>query len=100
MGSNFKRNEERFGVTVAAAYPTKNGFWTLKIRGQEYDALQRVQIGGKLTLNVIPEETRAKNPKLPPAFIKYLTPEQVEEQDAYFNSKRGSTQKTPQNDDI
>ena len=86
-----KEREERYGITIASAYPTRNGFWTMKIRAQEYDALQKVGIGGKLTVNVIPEELRAKNPKLPPAFIKYLPPEMVEKQDADYAAKKAAT---------
>jgi hypothetical protein len=90
-----EEREKIYGVTIASAYPTKNGFWTLKLRAQEFDALQKVQIGGKLTLNVIPEDLREKNGKLPPAFIKYLSPEMVAKQDAEFEKRKSS-----KNDDI
>jgi hypothetical protein len=84
-----EEREKLYGVTIASAYPTKNGFWTLKLRAQEFDAIQKIQIGGKLTLNLIPEETRAKSGKLPPAFIKYLSPELVAQQDADFEKRKG-----------
>jgi hypothetical protein len=102
MSNNSKMSHEEreklYGVTIASAYPTKNGFWTMKLRAQEFDALQKVQIGGKLTLNLIPEETRAKSGKLPPAFIKYLSPELVAQQDAEFEKRKGNKASEPSDD--
>lgn len=82
--------DERYGYTLSGAYTTRAGFWSLPIRAQEFDALQKIEIGGRLVLNLVPEEAREKNPKLPHAFFKYLSAKQVAKADEEYEKRRGN----------
>jgi len=68
----------KFNITLARAYKTKRGYWSIDITAEEYDAIQKIQMGGRLILKEIPEESR-KNDKSPQAYFEYMQPHEVKQ---------------------
>lgn len=73
-------DKKKYNATIAGAYKTKVGFWSLDINAETYEAIQKIELGGRLVLTVRTEESKAKakDPsKAFDAFFNYMTPEEV-----------------------
>lgn len=52
-----KSKEKKYNLTISPAYAMKYGFWSLNIDARAFDALQKVELGGKLVFKVKPQQT-------------------------------------------
>lgn len=81
---------KKFNTTVTALWGTKTGNqMSMKIDAKAFDqiraALEEVEIGGRLMVKKVSEETRQKfrNPdNAPEYFLEYMSKQQVEEWEA------------------
>lgn len=65
----------KFNLTVSRAYQTRKGdFMSVDIDSEVFDALQKVEIGGRLVLK---KATTKKSDKSPDAYFEYMNPLKV-----------------------
>ena len=76
--SNETKSDKKFNLTLARAYPIKNGYWSVDIGAAELDAILQIEAGGRLVIKTVPEESR-KNENSPHAYFQYMTPAEVAE---------------------
>lgn len=69
-------DNKKFNLTLSRGYKTKNGAWSTDIGAAEFDALQQVQLGGRLVWRELEEKSR-KNEQSPHGYFQYMTPEEV-----------------------
>jgi len=87
-------NSKNYRTTVTSLYRmgSSNGYTSLKIDERVFEVLQNAKIGGKLVLNMLTQEQRERTEsktgkRAPHAFINYSTPEQVEAEEAEYQSR-------------
>jgi hypothetical protein len=75
--SNTKNEEKKFNTTIVPLWTTQNGnMFSMVVGPEHFDALQQVEIGGKLFIKMLPEDRR-KSEKSPNAYLEYVSKEDV-----------------------
>lgn len=92
MSNTAKKTE--YNKTLASLYTTKNGnLYSLKVDNVNFDALQSVEIGGKLFIRFLSDETKdkieARGKKAPEAFLEYMDAKKVAEEEAAYRARSG-----------
>ncbi len=65
----------KFNETLARAYVTTKGdFMSVDVDSEIFDALQKVEIGGRLSLKIMKAKAHDKSPD---AYFEYMTPQKV-----------------------
>jgi hypothetical protein len=86
--------EGNFNLTVAALWEKQSGnLMSMQVDDQVFEALKKIQPGGKLFVKFLAEESRTKD-TAPNAFLEYISPAKCAE----FNAKHPPT-KTVDADD-
>lgn len=76
--------EKKYNLSVTPMWNTRNGnLMGFEIGPEQYDALQRLEKGGKLMVRFLRPDQR-KNDRSPDAYLEYLTASEVER---YKNTK-------------
>lgn len=90
-----------YNLSVTPLWNTRNGnLMGIKITDEIYDALQRVEKGGKLMVRFLPDESR-KQDTSPHAYIDYISKESVHAFELTNPNKTttGARSTTPDTDD-
>jgi hypothetical protein len=92
---NKSTEKKEFNLTLAPMWDTKNGnAFSIEIGPEHYDALQQVEVGGKLFLKRLPEERR-KSENSPNAYLEYVSKEEVAKFKAENPGKGGAKKGRP-----
>lgn len=79
--SNETKDKSKFNLSLIRSYKTKKGFLSVDIDSEAYDALQKVEIGGRLVLKIVENK---KTDKSPDAYFEYMTPNSVNDMKERF----------------
>ena len=71
-------SDKKYNLTLSRGYKTKNGAWSTDIGAAEFDALQQVQLGGRIVWRELDEKSRKKETS-PHGYFQYMTPDEVKE---------------------
>lgn len=71
-----KKEKGKFNLTISPGFAINGGFWSLDINAEAFDALQKIEIGGKLLFKVRNAQ-KAPSPKT--GSIKPLANDSVDE---------------------
>jgi hypothetical protein len=94
MSKNQTNSDRKYNTTLAGLYQTKNGnMYSLVIDPRNYDALTNIEVGGKLFVRFLTDETKekfeAKGKKPPAAFLEYIDAKTVAEDEAAYKARSG-----------
>jgi len=83
----------KFNDTLARAYQTSRGdFMSVDIDSEVFDALQKVEIGGRLSLKIMKVK---KTDKSPDAYFEYMTPQKVRALKDFLAIQRAQVRSAP-----
>lgn len=69
--------KKKYNLSLARAYKTKLGYWSTDIGAEEFDALQKIELGGRLVIQILTDEQRKKDTS-PHAYFQFMSKEDVE----------------------
>lgn len=86
---------KKYNQTLAGLFESKAGnLYSLVLDPRNYEALTNIEVGGKIFVRYLTEETKAKieakGKKAPTAFLEYMDPKTVAESDAEYKSRATS----------
>lgn len=84
MNKNNKGNKE-FNLTLSRGYAIRNGFWSVDIGPEEFDAIQNIEQGGRLVFKVVGNK---KTDKSPDGYFEYISKDKVQQFKAEAAKKR------------
>jgi len=84
-----KTDKKEFNLSLVPMWDTKSGnAFSIEIGPAHYDALQQVEVGGKLFFKRLPEERR-KSENSPNAYLEYVRKEEVAKYKAEAQNGKG-----------
>lgn len=86
-------DNKKFNLSLARAYKIKGGVWSVDIGPAEFDAIQKIGLGGRLVYKELAEESR-KSANSPHGYFQFMTAEEVKA----FKAKAGSRNKVSNRD--
>lgn len=92
--NNDKNKKYNLRITRALPFKNKPGFWSYNIDAKAFDAIQKVEIGGRLVLSERERENKETGEKYTEYVFEYMDPSQVALVDKFREGKKEAKKET------